>query len=67
MKIALINQSFLLLFICYLLLLLIIILKWLARLAFPIYIIQSIILYCKDNICNLIIGWGIYVFYNIKM
>lgn len=67
MKIALINQSFLLLFICYLLLLLIIILKWLARLAFPIYIIQSIILYCKDNICNLIIRWGIYVFYNIKM
>lgn len=67
MKIALINQSFLLLFICYLLLLLIIILKWLARLAFPIYIIQSIILYRKDSIYNLIIGWGIYVFYNIKM
>ncbi len=67
MKIALINQSFLLLFICYLLLLLIIILKWLARLAFPIYIIQSIILYCKDSIYNLIIGWGIYVFYNIKI
>lgn len=67
MKIALINQSFLLLFICYLLLLLIIILKWLARLAFPIYIIQSIILYCKDSIYNLITGWCIYVFYNIKM
>lgn len=67
MKIALINQSFLLLFICYLLLLLIIILKWLARLAFPIYIIQSIILYCKDSIYNLIIEWGIYVFYNIKI
>lgn len=67
MKIALINQSFLLLFICYLLLLLIIILKWLARLAFSIYIIQSIILYRKDSIYNLIIEWGIYVFYNIKM